>query len=103
MGPLSLNVDLSLQCPIEGAVRRQWLRVTSSGSALPTNTSSSVLTFEEFSAADQGYYFCEGTGGGTHSEETAATKPVLLILKGTVCIVISISQTYLFHAEVRTT
>ena len=80
--PLSLNTDLSLQCPIEGAVQRQWLKVTNNGADLPSDTSSSVLIFEEFSAADQGYYFCEGTGGGNHSDEVAATDPVLLILEG---------------------
>ena len=80
--PLSPNIDLSLQCPIAGAVQRQWLKVTNNGADLPSETSSSILIFEEFSAADQGYYFCEGRGGGNHTNEVAATDPILLILEG---------------------
>ena len=72
-----------IPCPIEGAVRRQWWRRTSRGDRPPYDSPSPFLRFEPFTAADMGYYHCEGYGGGAYRDEAVATAPVLFAIEGT--------------------
>ena len=80
--PLEVNANIILHCPIEGAVQSQWLKVTNQGDILPFGSPSSILSVEFFSTADQGYYYCEGIGGGAYSDQIVSTEPVPLILEG---------------------
>ena len=80
--PELLNQNFTVACPIEGAIRRQWLKNGVRGTVPPFGVHSSILQFELFSTGDQGYYYCEGFGGGVYRDVTVATEPALLLLKG---------------------
>ena len=58
--------------------------MTSRGDVLPFPASSPILRFEQLSTADQGTYYCEGTGGGDYQGITVATEPFVLALQGIV-------------------
>eukprot|EP00057_Strongylocentrotus_purpuratus_P022352 XP_011676826.1 PREDICTED: uncharacterized protein LOC100893482 [Strongylocentrotus purpuratus] len=88
---LQFSQNYDIPCPIEGAVRRQWLRMSSRGLRTPYESPSPFLRFQPFTAGDMGYYLCEGYGGGAYRDETVATAPVLLTVKGVATIAFSVT------------
>eukprot|EP00057_Strongylocentrotus_purpuratus_P034849 XP_796775.3 PREDICTED: probable G-protein coupled receptor 112 [Strongylocentrotus purpuratus] len=83
--------NYDIPCPIEGAVRRQWLRMSSRGLRTPYESPSPFLRFQPFTAGDMGYYLCEGYGGGAYRDETVTTVPVLLTVEGVATIAFSVT------------
>ncbi|XP_063953513.1 adhesion G-protein coupled receptor G6-like isoform X3 [Lytechinus pictus] len=88
---LQLFQSYDIPCPIEGAVRLLWWRITSRGSATPFESPSPFLRFNPFTVEDMGYYYCEGYGGGAYRDVSEATTPVLLDVEGVTRVAFSVA------------
>ncbi|XP_071490278.1 uncharacterized protein [Diadema antillarum] len=91
VAPIQYRENITFVCPIEGAVQRQWLRHTSQGTVALFDNPSPVLHFQTFGAQDQGYYHCEGLGGGEFRDETVSTEPLLIALNDATTLAFSMT------------